>query len=190
MSSATGGTAAPLRADAARNRERVVRAAVEVFNDDGIDAGVERIAHRAGVGVGTLYRRFPTKEALIDHLVADLLATLEHSATLCLSLPEGRGLEMHVRRAAELFAGNRGCLPRLWAQRSAEQQADQRLRLQQLLRAAIDAGAVPADTTLADILATLWALRGIIESAGDDAADACRRHLDLIFAGLRASMRS
>ncbi len=177
---------APLRADAARNRDRVLRAAVEVFNDDGIEAGVEQIAHRAGVGVGTLYRRFPTKEALIGYLVDDMAATLKDMAAASLQLPDGRGLEAHLRTAADLFAENRGCLPRLWARSSAEQRA----RLQLLLQAAVDAGAVAPETTLVDVLATLWALRGIIESAGDNAADVCQRHLDLVFAGLRASLRS
>ena len=180
--------ATPLRADAARNRERVLRAATQVFNDDGIDAGVEQIAHRAGVGIGTLYRRFPTKEALIEHLVDELIATMQDAATESLGLADGRGLETHLRRMAELFAANRGCLPRLWARRNPEQQRDHRARLQRLLTAAIDARAVRPDTTLPDVLAVLWALRGIIDSAGDDAADLCRRHLDLVFIGLRASM--
>ncbi len=179
-----------MRADAARNRARVLRAAMEVFNDDGIDAGVDQIAQRAGVGVGTLYRRFPTKEALIGYLVDEMITTMEDSAAASLQLPGGRGLETHLRTAADMFAVNRGCLPRLWAHSSPEQQADQRARLSQLLQAAIDAGAVRADTTLPDVLATLWAMRGIIESAGDDAAQSCRRHLDLVLTGLRASMTS
>ena len=55
----------PLRADARRNREKVVAAASAAFAESGLDAQVEDIARRAGVGVGTLYRHFPTKEALV-----------------------------------------------------------------------------------------------------------------------------
>jgi AcrR family transcriptional regulator len=63
--------ARPLRGDAARNRARVLAAAWEVFSAEGADAQMEQIAKRAGVGVGTLYRNFPTKQALHDALWAD-----------------------------------------------------------------------------------------------------------------------
>src|SRR3954447_640418 len=61
----------PLRADARRNRERVVAAAGVVFAEQGNDAQMDDVAKRAGVGVGTVYRHFPTKEALIEALAMD-----------------------------------------------------------------------------------------------------------------------
>jgi AcrR family transcriptional regulator len=61
----------PLRADARRNRERIVKAARTVFSDQGIDAQIDDVAKRAKVGVGTVYRHFPTKEALLDALVLE-----------------------------------------------------------------------------------------------------------------------
>src|SRR3712207_2014312 len=61
----------PLRADARRNRERILKAARAVFADDGIDAQMDDVAKRAKVGVGTVYRHFPTKEALRDALVRE-----------------------------------------------------------------------------------------------------------------------
>ena len=176
---------ATLRRDAARNRERVIAAAVEVFNDEGIDAGVEQIAHRAGVGVGTLYRRFPTKEALIAHLVEDLVAAMDAAATEALQLQDGRGLEMYLRSVAEHLARHRGCLSRMWDTRRPERLEVHRTRMTQLLQAAQDAGTVRSDVTASELLAVGWALRGIAESADADAAAACRRHLDLVFAGLR-----
>src|SRR5215217_5750119 len=60
----------PLRADARRNRERVLTAARDVFAEQGREAQMDDVARRAEVGVGTVYRHFPTKEALIDALVA------------------------------------------------------------------------------------------------------------------------
>jgi len=60
--------ARPIRADARRNREKLLTAAGEAFAEAGFDAQVEDIARRAGVGVGTVYRHFPTKDALVDAL--------------------------------------------------------------------------------------------------------------------------
>ena len=62
-------SARPLRADARRNRERILDAAREVFADSGLDAQIDDVARRAGVGVGTVYRHFPTKEELLGELV-------------------------------------------------------------------------------------------------------------------------
>jgi AcrR family transcriptional regulator len=59
----------PLRADAAKNRLRILEAAEEVFASEGVTAPVDAVAERAGVGVGTLYRNFPTKEALFEAIV-------------------------------------------------------------------------------------------------------------------------
>jgi len=61
----------PLRKDAEQHRQQLLTAAVLVFNEQGLDASVTEIARVAGVGVGTLYRRFPTKEALVDALVRE-----------------------------------------------------------------------------------------------------------------------
>src|SRR5687768_14365036 len=58
----------PLRADAQRNRDRLIAAGREVFAERGFDASLDDVAHHAGVGVGTAYRRFPNKEALIDEI--------------------------------------------------------------------------------------------------------------------------
>ena len=77
-------TARPLRADAARNRERIIDAARRVFAEHGVTACVDDIARVAGVGVGTLYRRFPTKDELLEAILEDgsmrLIAALEDAA--------------------------------------------------------------------------------------------------------------
>src|SRR6476646_1143120 len=61
----------PLRADAARNRARVLEVAYETFAADGLSVPIDEIARRAGVGAGTVYRHFPTKEALFQAVIAD-----------------------------------------------------------------------------------------------------------------------
>jgi AcrR family transcriptional regulator len=79
------GGAKVLRRDAAENRQRVLDAAAAVFSERGLDVGVDEIARAAGVGTGTLYRRFPTKDALISELVRQLLADLVALADSALS---------------------------------------------------------------------------------------------------------
>jgi AcrR family transcriptional regulator len=74
------GAARPLRADALRNRARILEAAEEVFAAEGIEVPVDLIAERAGVGVGTLYRHFPTKEKLCEAVLLDRLAALTADA--------------------------------------------------------------------------------------------------------------
>src|SRR3954462_5797910 len=73
----------PLRADAARNRALILDAARAAFAEGGLDVGVEEIARRAGVGMGTLYRRFPTKESLIhaifDQRIEDLQPVMDRA---------------------------------------------------------------------------------------------------------------
>ncbi|MFB9839160.1 TetR/AcrR family transcriptional regulator [Actinoallomurus acaciae] len=67
---------APMRADARRNRERVLRAAEDVFAEQGIAVPLDEIARRAGVGAGTVYRHFPTKEALFEAVIAGRVEVL------------------------------------------------------------------------------------------------------------------
>src|ERR1700712_3398065 len=91
----------PLRRDAAENRARILLAAGRVFDARGLDAGVEEIAREAGVGMGTLYRRFPTKDALIEALVRDLLEAIIAIADDAAAQPDGEGLEHFLEAACD-----------------------------------------------------------------------------------------
>lgn len=73
-------TARPIRADARRNRQRILEAAAATFAAEGIGVPVDVVAERAGVGIGTLYRHFPTKEALFEAIVVDRIDSLLTSA--------------------------------------------------------------------------------------------------------------
>jgi AcrR family transcriptional regulator len=178
-------TTQPLRRDAAANRERLITAALEVFNDDGIEAGVEQIAQRAGVGIGTLYRRFPTKDALIDHLVDALITEMITAAAEARDVAGGHGLEHYVRGAGDQFSRHRGCLSRLWGGGDPARIDLLRVRQRELLVIAQKAGVIRADIGTTDLTLLLWSLRGIVESSGAAAHQACQRHLDIAFAGLR-----
>jgi AcrR family transcriptional regulator len=176
-----------LRRDAAANRERLIIAAIEIFNEDGIEAGVEQIAQRAGVGIGTLYRRFPTKEALVAHLVDELLSEMIAAADSAHEVPAGHGLEQYVRAVGDQLSRHRGCLSRLWGGGDITRIQELRARQHALLIEAQEAGVIRTDIGATDLTVLLWSLRGIVESSGDEAQRACQRHLDVAFAGLRPS---
>src|SRR5271156_2374714 len=91
----------PLRADARRNRDRVLEAARTSFGAEGWDVSLDEIARRAGVGAGTVYRHFPTKEALFEAVVFDRLAELvEEARALLDDLDPGSAFWSFVERLA------------------------------------------------------------------------------------------
>lgn len=98
-----------LRADAARNRARIVAAATEVFAERGLDASTAEIADRAGVGEATVYRRFPTKDALITAIIATMMEETIEVAAECLLEPDPwRGIELFLREMGERANADRG----------------------------------------------------------------------------------
>jgi AcrR family transcriptional regulator len=188
MSSAASiGTDRPLRRDAAQNRERLLAAASQVFDAQGLDAGVEEVARVAGVGMGTLYRRFPTKDALIEALVHEVLAEMIRLAREAVSRPEGTGLEYFLESASAHQAEHRGCLPRLWRHTDGDMVQQARDLIAGLLADAKRHHRVREDLTSTDLTMVLWSTRGVIETTQSVAPDAWRRHLDLLLAGMRPS---
>ncbi len=99
----------PLRRDAERNRQRILEAAREAFAHDGLSVTLDEIGRRAGVGVGTVYRRFPDKERLIDALFEDRINDLVLLAEECLGYADGwDGLIHFLERATREQACDRG----------------------------------------------------------------------------------
>lgn len=177
-----------LRRDAARNRERLLEAAAQVFAEQGLQASVDDVASVAGVGMGTLYRRFPTKEALIDELVRELLADVLAAARAAQSAPDGQGLRRFLYAVGTQQGSRRGCLPRLWStSQHIELVSEIRAVAAELLADAQAHGQIRADVTPADVAVVMWSLRGVIETTRAVAPDAWRRHLEIILAGLRPS---
>lgn len=181
----------PLRADAQRNLERILEAAREAFSAEGLDVGVDEIARRAGVGVGTLYRRFPTKEALIDALVeqrADELMALSEAAEACEDPWEG--LMLMLGGLLERHARDRG-FKALIAARTAERGRStlrDRLRPQlvRIVERAQAHGSLRADVTVEDLTVLVWGAGRAVEITGEIAPDYWRRYLGLLLDGLRA----
>src|SRR6516225_10472446 len=99
----------PLRRDAERNRQRILKAAAEVFNERGLDVSLDEIARHAGVGVGTVYRRFRTKEELIEALFLDRLDSVAAIADEADANPDAWcGLVSFMERMAEIMEGDLG----------------------------------------------------------------------------------
>ncbi|MDV6271130.1 TetR/AcrR family transcriptional regulator [Rhodococcus globerulus] len=179
-------TAPSLRRDAAENRRRLLEAAAHVFAEHGLDASVEDVARQAGVGMGTLYRRFPTKEALISELVRQLITDLVAVANEALTLNDGTGLEKVLYRTGEINASHRGCLTRLWRDYDTRALSEEfRAAVSELLERAKKRNRIRFDVTATDIDLVFWSIRGVIQMTRGVTDVGWRRHLAIVLAGLR-----
>jgi AcrR family transcriptional regulator len=185
---ATG--ARPLRADAQRNRDRLLEVAVRAFSEGGPDVTLDSIAKDAGVGIGTLYRHFPTREALIDAAYRNELARLcDATAGLLETMPPDQATRAWMDRFVEYMTTKRGMADALRAviASGGNPFAESRQRLTTaittLLKAGAAAGTVRADVEPGDVLASV---SGISLAAGDPAQrEQAGRLLDLLMDGLR-----
>jgi AcrR family transcriptional regulator len=175
----------PLRRDAAGNRRRLIEAAHTVFGRRGLDAGVDEVAAEAGVGVGTFYRHFGAKDALLDALVEAFMDDVERWAREALHLPDGLGLETYLWQLGEALLVHRACLPRLAASTAATRIDALRPVLDELIADARQHGRVRPDLTRGDVSMLTWGLRAVITTTGSIAPDAWRRHLELVLDGTR-----
>lgn len=177
----------PLRKDAEENRKRLLSAAAQVFAARGPDAGVDEVARAAGVGMGTLYRRFPTKQALVDELVGELRSELAGAARAALDQPDARAVEHLLRQSGALLFVHRGCLHHLWHTTEARLACLQEFRagIAEALSRSQRAATVRAELVPSDITVAFWSLRGVIEMTHAVAPNAWKRHLELILAGMR-----
>jgi AcrR family transcriptional regulator len=184
----------PLRADAQRNRDRVLDAAVHAFSQDGPDVTLESIAKSAGVGIGTLYRHFPTREALVDAAYRNELARLCDSADdLLASMPADVATRAWMDRFVDYMTTKRGMAEALRAVIAAGGNpfAESRDRLTAAIATLLAAGAAEG-TVRADALATdvLGSLSGVTLVAGEPAQrENASRLLNLLMDGLRYGAR-
>jgi AcrR family transcriptional regulator len=209
MSSATVGStlgagdgedaARPLRADARRNRERVLAAAVAVFAEQGADASVAEIARRAGVGAGTLFRHFPTKHDLLLASLElgfdDVQVAIDHAETLD---DPWDGLVHVLTACAEIQARDRAFLesvgPELFREPSLQRRNNERMgHLATLIERAQAAGRVRDDLRAEDLPFLLCAVGGATGkcgSGGATAPDLWRRYLGIVLDGMRPAAAS
>ncbi|MGO8961824.1 MAG: TetR/AcrR family transcriptional regulator [Streptosporangiaceae bacterium] len=176
------------RRDAVRNYHRILAAARDVLGESGADACMEEIAARAGVGVGTVYRRFASKDALIDELLQLALEEVLQAAERALARPDGDGLEELLRALGQSFADHARYASML-LQRPADATTGRRVRaaIDELTARAAAAGAINPAITPGDVVALIWAMRGLVQAAGEVAPGAWQRFLDIQLAGMRAA---
>ena len=179
----------PKRADARRNYDALLAAAGEVFAERGIDASLEEIARRAGVGIGTLYRHFPTRDALNEAVYRREVETLCAAADeLSADLEPADALAAWMHRFAGYVAKKRGMAAALKSALGADNElftySRERIHgaLGMLLKAAVESGSVRPDTDSEDVIR---ALSGICMASDLPGEDRTGRLIDLIVDGLR-----
>jgi AcrR family transcriptional regulator len=177
-----------LRADAQRNRDRLLAAAVELFSAAGEDVSLEAVAKRAGVGIGTLYRHFPTREALLEAAYRNEVCQLSEAADALLAAhPADEALALWLDRFVSYASAKRGMGTALRAMVScsdlfSDARAMNLAAISRLLDAGVRAGTIRADVGPEDVLHAI----GAIWSLGDDGWDEhARRLLRLLMDGLR-----
>jgi AcrR family transcriptional regulator len=185
-----GMPARPMRADARRNRDAIFDAAVEVFGGQGVEASLEDIARRAGVGIGTLYRHFPTREALVFGIYNHEVELLSRSApALAAELPADEALREWMRRFVRYAATKRGLVGmlRTMMQTDAKLFAQTRELIHDaaelLLVAAAEAGDIRGDISADDLMRSMGGICMANDQSGPP--EGAARLIDLVFDGLR-----
>jgi AcrR family transcriptional regulator len=179
------------RADAVRNRERLIEAAKQAFTEDGADVSLDAIAKRAGVGIGTLYRHFPTRDAVVEAVYRREVGQLAEAAeTLSRARPAGEALDAWLRLFVDYMATKRVIAPAIAAlpggPSALYETSGSMLRqsLTLLLERAIASGDVRADIEPDDMM---QALSGIAYGAATPGwKTRALRLIEVLMNGLRA----
>ncbi|WP_236791755.1 TetR/AcrR family transcriptional regulator [Amycolatopsis sp. GM8] len=183
----------PLRRDAQRNRELLLAAAREVFGAKGLEAPLDEIARRAGVAIGTLYNRFPTRAELIDATFAEPVGRWVTIGEEALAEPDPwDGIVQYVVRSCELHSIDRG-LTQVCTESYPDAPGIEAAKLRswdvlvRLVARAKDAGVLRADAEPSDLPMAVVAASRIAELESDP--DRWRRHIRYVLDGLRADKR-
>ena len=182
----------PLRRDAQRNRERILEAAREVFAARGFAATLDDVAHHAGVGVGTVYRRFPDKDALIDALFEDKVREVVDVVRKAAEIEDPwESFETFVRSVAGIQADDRGLKEAMMAaHRGRDRLAMMRDQIGPLATAIVaraqKAGAVRSDLGVLDVPATFLSIGYLADRTREVAPDYWERLLTIFLDGVRA----
>jgi AcrR family transcriptional regulator len=191
MTAAPGRPAArPLRKDAARNRALLIDAARTVFAERGLEASLDDIAHRAGLGVGTAYRHFANKYELAEAIFAEaidrVIALAEHAAE---SPDAWDGIVAFLEGTAEMQTADRGLREVLMGVHDPERMEQVNDRLSPPMRRMIErgkhAGQIRPDVEVTDLGIVVLMLCTVADVTGDASPDLWRRYLPMLLDGLR-----
>jgi AcrR family transcriptional regulator len=181
----------PLRRDAERNRQRILAAASEVFTERGLDATLDDVARAAGVGVGTVYRRFPDKESLVAALFRERIDALVAVAEQACAVPDPwLGLVSYLEFTAGALASDLGLRQlMMYATYDREQvrYASDRMRpvVTRLVERAQASGELRTDFRPSDMKMIAYMLCSVAEYAAVISPEVWRRYLTLLIDGLR-----
>lgn len=188
----SGRNARPLRVDAERNRGRILEAAQAAFAEHGLDVPLDGVAEQAGVGIATLYRRFPTREDLIAACFERRVAEYARLAEEALEAPDAwSGFCVYVERICAMQAADRGLkdvLIRTFPKArvlEAHRTRGYELSVRLIERAQAE-GALRSDFVPEDLVLILLANAGVVQGAGEGAPDAWRRLVGLALDGCRS----
>jgi AcrR family transcriptional regulator len=182
----------PLRVDAERNRQRILDAARELFAERGLGVTLNDIAHHAGVGVGTVYRRFPDKTKLIDDLFEQRIEDLVGFMDEAVADPDPwHGITVFLERALELQASDRGVKELLTGMPDGLERLSRiRDRLfplgSEVVRRAHESGQLRQDIEPQDLPLVQLMITTLIDAARDVNPDLWRRYLQIVLRGLSA----
>lgn len=179
-----------MRADARRNRDRLIAAAMALFAEQGTDVSLEAVAKRAGVGIGTLYRHFPSRDALVE---AAYRSEVEHlcgaAEELLRAHPPDRALALWMDRFVAYAAAKRGMAGALQSvvASNSDLYGDSRRKMlaavTTLLEAGVAAGSIRSDVDAGDVLRAMGAIWVIRDE--EEWADQAKKVLRLVMDGLR-----
>ena len=181
-----------LRSDARRNRERLVAAARELFAAGGIEVSVREIAQHAEVGMGTLYRHFPSRDDLVDAVLENAFDEFVGIAEAALAEPDGwTGFRRFVEEGLLLHARNRGLKEVLERRRPGKERAEaMRRRIEpligRLVARAQEEGRLRPDFSPADVGILFWGGDRVIELSAAVSPQLWRRYLGFLIDGLQA----
>ena len=189
----SGAPARPLRVDAARNRARVLAAAAEVFAVRGLDVTLDDIAAHAGLGVGTVYRRFADREALVEALFDERIRRTIERMQAALDAPVEDAWETLIdtlRWTCEELAGDRGMRQVLFSsvhghERVARCRDEIRVIIEQLVERAKTTGKLRPEFETSDVPMMLLMIGAVADFASSIAPDLWRRYFDMLVAGMR-----
>lgn len=185
----------PLRSDAERNRERIIAAARRVFARDGLDASMASVAREAGVGIATMFRRFPTKAELVDAVFVDRMDAYAGAVTAALDDPDPwHGFVGYIETVCAMQAADYGFADVLTTTFPSAK-ALERLRNQayegmvELIGRAKAAGRLREDFDPSDLVLLHMANAGVVNATGEAAPDAWRRVLALLIQSFESPAR-